>query len=158
MEKQRRQALVGMSIYDPTDPMGKCSPPFWPPLLSLKLTSSDYGPRRAWLSHGQRVSSGENSRNSLKNNKKNSHACMPPVTIPSVIWQRSLRSQSQRSAELCTAQERRSALSVLFCPIRHETKLLKPGDHRNHPHPENLRWHRERVFGQIVDDGPLPWG
>lgn len=37
-------------------------------------------------------------------------------------------------------------------------KLLKPADHRNHPHPENLRWHRERVFGQMVDDGPLPWG
>ena len=37
-------------------------------------------------------------------------------------------------------------------------KLLKPSDHRNHPHPENLRWHRERVFGQVVDDGPLPWG
>ena len=26
-------------------------------------------------------------------------------------------------------------------------KLLLPEDHRNWPHPENLRWHRENVFG-----------
>jgi len=37
-------------------------------------------------------------------------------------------------------------------------KWLKPADHRHHPHPENLRWHRERVFGQVVEEGPLPWG
>lgn len=37
-------------------------------------------------------------------------------------------------------------------------KLLKPADPYNHPHPENLRWHREHVFGQVVDSGPLPWG
>lgn len=37
-------------------------------------------------------------------------------------------------------------------------RLLKPADHRHHPHPENLRWHRERVFGQVLDERPLPWG
>lgn len=37
-------------------------------------------------------------------------------------------------------------------------KLLKPTDRRNHPHPENLRWHREQVFGRVIEEGPLPWG
>lgn len=29
-------------------------------------------------------------------------------------------------------------------------KLLLPQNHHNNPHPENLRWHRENVFGNVV--------
>lgn len=36
-------------------------------------------------------------------------------------------------------------------------KLLKPADPRHAPHPANLRWHRENVFGQMPTDGPAPW-
>ena len=35
--------------------------------------------------------------------------------------------------------------------------LLRPQDPRNAPHPENLRWHRENVFGQVMADAPAPW-
>jgi putative restriction endonuclease len=37
-------------------------------------------------------------------------------------------------------------------------RLQLPADHRNWPHPENLRWHRENVFGQVLADDPTPWG
>lgn len=36
-------------------------------------------------------------------------------------------------------------------------RLLKPKDPRDAPHPKNLRWHRENVFGQVETDGPAPW-
>ncbi|PPB80877.1 putative restriction endonuclease [Albidovulum inexpectatum] len=36
-------------------------------------------------------------------------------------------------------------------------KLLKPRDPKHAPHPANLRWHRENVFGQMPTDGPAPW-
>ncbi|PRX27139.1 putative restriction endonuclease [Meinhardsimonia xiamenensis] len=36
-------------------------------------------------------------------------------------------------------------------------RLLKPRDPRHAPHPANLRWHRENVFGQISAEGPAPW-
>lgn len=36
-------------------------------------------------------------------------------------------------------------------------KLLVPVEARHHPHPENLRWHRETVFGQVDLAGPAPW-
>lgn len=36
-------------------------------------------------------------------------------------------------------------------------RLLKPQDPRNAPHPENLRWHRENVFGQVIAEEPAPW-
>ncbi|WP_239520658.1 HNH endonuclease [Pseudooceanicola aestuarii] len=36
-------------------------------------------------------------------------------------------------------------------------KLLQPEDPRNAPHPENLRWHRENIFGQVQGAGPAPW-
>jgi putative restriction endonuclease len=35
--------------------------------------------------------------------------------------------------------------------------LFRPADPRDWPHPDNLRWHRENVFGQVQPDGPLPW-
>lgn len=35
-------------------------------------------------------------------------------------------------------------------------KLFLPKDKRDHPHPENLSWHRERIFGQGNSDVPLP--
>ncbi|WP_425091968.1 HNH endonuclease [Tropicimonas sp. S265A] len=35
-------------------------------------------------------------------------------------------------------------------------KLLSPSDPRNTPHPENLRWHRENVFGQVDTSDFLP--
>ena len=37
-------------------------------------------------------------------------------------------------------------------------KLCLPGEARNHPHPDNLKWHRETVFGQMDFDTPAPWG
>jgi len=36
-------------------------------------------------------------------------------------------------------------------------KLLPPVDPRCAPHPENLRWHRENRFGQVVSEGDTPW-
>jgi putative restriction endonuclease len=42
--------------------------------------------------------------------------------------------------------------------IRPEGKLLMPKDHSHFPHPENLRWHRENIFGQAMGDEPTPWG
>jgi putative restriction endonuclease len=36
-------------------------------------------------------------------------------------------------------------------------RLLWPVEVRNHPHPDNLRWHRETVFGQVDLAGPTPW-
>ncbi|MBC7145836.1 MAG: HNH endonuclease [Thioclava marina] len=36
-------------------------------------------------------------------------------------------------------------------------KLLHPTDPRNRPHPENLRWHRENRFGQVMEGEPTLW-
>ena len=36
-------------------------------------------------------------------------------------------------------------------------KLRRPPDPRNRPHPENLRWHRENVFGQTIAEDRAPW-
>lgn len=36
-------------------------------------------------------------------------------------------------------------------------KLLRPADWRDSPHPQNLRWHRENVFGQALLDQCAPW-
>lgn len=36
-------------------------------------------------------------------------------------------------------------------------KLVRPEDPRNAPHPDNLRWHRENVFGRWRPDAPAPW-
>lgn len=36
-------------------------------------------------------------------------------------------------------------------------KLLKPDDPRDAPHPRNLRWHRENIFGQIVPNEAERW-
>lgn len=41
--------------------------------------------------------------------------------------------------------------------IRPERRLQLPVDPRYCPHPANLRWHRENVFGQGAD-GQAPWG
>lgn len=37
-------------------------------------------------------------------------------------------------------------------------KLCLPKDTNDHPHPVNLRWHRENVFGQVTLDEAPPWG
>jgi putative restriction endonuclease len=37
-------------------------------------------------------------------------------------------------------------------------KLKMPADRYNWPHPENLRWHRENVFGQALGSDTPPWG
>ncbi|AWB47825.1 HNH endonuclease [Gemmobacter aquarius] len=42
--------------------------------------------------------------------------------------------------------------------IAAEGRLRLPADARDWPHPENLRWHRENVFGQMAFDEPAPWG
>jgi putative restriction endonuclease len=36
-------------------------------------------------------------------------------------------------------------------------RLVLPQDRRDWPHPENLRWHRENVFGQMSLEEPSPW-
>jgi putative restriction endonuclease len=36
-------------------------------------------------------------------------------------------------------------------------RLCLPADRRDWPHPDNLRWHRENVFGQVSLTGPSPW-
>lgn len=36
-------------------------------------------------------------------------------------------------------------------------KLMLPADKRDWPHPHNLRWHRENVFGQVSVSDPEPW-
>ena len=41
--------------------------------------------------------------------------------------------------------------------IRPEGKLIAPRDVRDAPHPANLHWHRENVFGQFEPDGQAPW-
>lgn len=41
--------------------------------------------------------------------------------------------------------------------IRQPPRLLLPKDPKHWPHPENLRWHRENVFGQVISDDPAPW-
>lgn len=41
--------------------------------------------------------------------------------------------------------------------IRQPAHLLLPDDPKNWPHPENLRWHRENVFGQVMSDDRAPW-
>ena len=41
--------------------------------------------------------------------------------------------------------------------IRPDGKLIPPVDWRDAPHPANLRWHRENVFGQAVLDEATPW-
>jgi putative restriction endonuclease len=33
-------------------------------------------------------------------------------------------------------------------------KLWMPEDQRNWPHPANLKWHRENIFGQVERAGP----
>lgn len=38
-----------------------------------------------------------------------------------------------------------------------DRKLLRPKAAWDAPHPENLRWHRENVFGQFRTDEPTPW-
>lgn len=45
-------------------------------------------------------------------------------------------------------------VSRLLAP---DGKLLPPLDPRDAPHPENLRWHRENVFGQVLADAPADW-
>jgi putative restriction endonuclease len=42
--------------------------------------------------------------------------------------------------------------------IAPQGRLILPRDRRDWPHPENLRWHRENVFGQATPDGATPWG
>ncbi|MCM2560793.1 HNH endonuclease [Lutimaribacter sp. EGI FJ00015] len=41
--------------------------------------------------------------------------------------------------------------------IRPGGKLLRPDDPRDAPHPANLQWHREKVFGQVLPGDDLPW-
>lgn len=36
-------------------------------------------------------------------------------------------------------------------------RLIAPDDPRDCPHPENLRWHRENVFGRSLGDEVAPW-
>ncbi len=42
--------------------------------------------------------------------------------------------------------------------IRPQGQVWLPEDRRNWPYPDNLRWHRENIFGQVMGDEPTPWG
>lgn len=42
--------------------------------------------------------------------------------------------------------------------IAPDGKLCLPGDQRDWPHPANLRWHRENIFGQFTLSNSAPWG
>ena len=42
--------------------------------------------------------------------------------------------------------------------IRPDRRLCLPRDRRDWPHPQNLRWHRENIYGQMQVEGPTPWG
>lgn len=42
--------------------------------------------------------------------------------------------------------------------IRPDGKLCLPRDERDWPHRDNLKWHRENVFGQYIPDDHPPWG
>lgn len=42
--------------------------------------------------------------------------------------------------------------------IRQPGRTLLPLDERNWPHPDNLKWHRENIFGQVIGDETTPWG
>lgn len=120
LEKKGVKLALGMSIYDPTDPMGKM---FFNILATFAEFEADLirlRTREGMAIAVQRANSVENSQNSLKNNRKNSPACMQPASILSVIWLSCSRSPGQRFTEPCTAQGPKSALSVLFCPLRHQ--------------------------------------
>ncbi|EPX80407.1 HNH endonuclease [Salipiger mucosus] len=41
--------------------------------------------------------------------------------------------------------------------LRPNQRLCLPRDPRDAPHPENLRWHRENVFGRVLTDEQAPW-
>ena len=41
--------------------------------------------------------------------------------------------------------------------LRPNGKIWMPKDRRDWPHPANLAWHRENIFGQLETDGPAPW-
>ena len=36
-------------------------------------------------------------------------------------------------------------------------KLSLPSNPADWPHPDNLAWHRQNVFGQVMSDDPAPW-
>lgn len=38
-----------------------------------------------------------------------------------------------------------------------DRKLCLPKDPADRPHPSNLKWHRENIFGQMDMTGPAPW-
>lgn len=38
-----------------------------------------------------------------------------------------------------------------------DRKLQLPDDERDWPHPANLRWHREHIFGQVVSGDLIDW-
>ncbi len=41
--------------------------------------------------------------------------------------------------------------------VASDGKLRRPTDERYWPHPGNLKWHRENIFGQVNSIGPRPW-
>lgn len=45
----------------------------------------------------------------------------------------------------------RDVVGRLLAP---DGKLVRPADQRNAPHPENLRWHRENIFGRALTEEP----
>ena len=63
------------------------------------------------------------------------------------------------------AEDRTILVSHNKVPSDVVTRLITPGgtlclprNPRNWPHPDNLRWHRENIFGQISVNDPSPWG
>ncbi|SEN51726.1 HNH endonuclease [Palleronia pelagia] len=48
----------------------------------------------------------------------------------------------------------RDVVGRLLAP---DGKLVRPTDPRDAPHRDNLRWHRENVFGRVLSGDPAPW-
>ncbi|MFD1482182.1 HNH endonuclease [Paracoccus nototheniae] len=72
------------------------------------------------------------------------------------MFDRGLISVAEDSETILVSQNK-VPVDVVKRLLRSNGKLMRPTDPRHHPHPENLRWHRENVFGQGVSDGKLLW-
>lgn len=123
LEKKGVKLALRASTYDPTGPMSKM-------FFNILAAFAEFDADLIWLrtKEGMAIARAKGKLRGKQpklseNYKKSSHVCMRPVTIPSAIWQNCSLSRGQRSTEFCNAQEPRSALSVLFCPLRQQTPM-----------------------------------
>ena len=112
---------LGRALYDPDDPMGKCSSISSPPSPSSRLISSACAPARAWPSPEPGGNCAASSPNCPTGSSGNSAACTPPASIPSAISPSSSPSQDQPSIARSTGV---IPLGVRFCPLPESTPIL----------------------------------